>query len=120
MFGIQNVQLAAPSTQSQMKAPEPTETAVAVTEISKSEKSRNDGMKSDTQDQQTHSGHKDPDEELPDLLGPPPSFSANVLEADRARLSEPLSDQGQTQTEQSTKGYDGIHEDAARQLDVSR
>lgn len=118
MFGIQNVQLAAPSTQSQVKTPEPTETAVAVTEISKSEKSRNDAMKSDTQDQQTDSGHKNPDTELPDLLGPPPSFSANVLEADRARLSDP--DQGQTQSEPSAKGYDGIHEDAARQLDVSR
>lgn len=127
MLGLQNTYHTQPEVPSQNKAPETAETTVAVVETGASDKTRNETAVRDNSDRLEISRHDHHNAELPELLGPPPSFSANVLEAERAELKEHSADNFVTDKEEppaapspTISSYGGMREDPARMLDVSK
>ena len=148
MITLQYVQHAAPAPQQHVRAADPVETVTAVKPAEGSDAARND-LEQDTggfaEEQALFAKKRGADPSDP--VGPPPSFSANVLDAERERLREgkPVEPEQSSAADDADKhaeedrlatkdqrgdareapqptrsAYGGVREDAPRMLDVSR
>jgi hypothetical protein len=111
MMTLQTIQTAVPVAQPHVRTPGPVETVAAVTSSGAGDRPRNDlaqdsGQQALSLVQDAKTRKSDPS----DLVGPPPSFSANVLEAERDRLRDV--DQIDTSREAARPGTEAAAEPA--------